>query len=124
MIILSDGTLFVTKIDDKKYVGKDIVYISVWKKNDKHMIYNLAYLDGKTKFTYVKRFPALSLIIDKKYNIAGKNEGSKILYLTANPNSESEIVQVFLHFSSKVRNKAFEYDYSGCEDFKRGGIQN
>ncbi len=112
LIMLSDGTLFVTKVDDKKYVGKDIVYISVWKKNDKHMIYNLAYLDGKTKFTYVKRFPALSLIIDKKYNIAGKNEESKILYLTANPNSESETVQVFLHFSSKVRNKAFEYDYS------------
>jgi len=112
IIILSDGTLFVTKIDDKKYVGKDIIYASVWKKNDKHMIYNVAYIHGKSKFTYVKRFAALSLIIDKKYNIAGNCEGSKIIYLTANPNSESEVVQVFLHFSSKVKNKAFEYDYS------------
>ena len=112
IIILSDGTLFVTKIDDKKYVGKNIIYASVWKKNDKHMIYNVAYVHGKSKFTYVKRFAALSLIIDKKYNIAGGCEGSKIVYLTANPNSESEVVQVFLHFSSKVKNKAFEYDYS------------
>ena len=112
IIILSDGTMFVTKIDDKKYVGKDIIYASIWKKNDKHMIYNVAYIHGKSKFTYVKRFAALSLIIDKKYNIAGGCEGSKIIYLTANPNSESEIVQVFLHFSSKVKNKAFEYDYS------------
>jgi len=112
IIILSDGTMFVTKIDDKKYVGKNILYASVWKKNDKHMIYNLAYIDSKNKFTYVKRFAAISLIVDKKYNIAGNNQGSKILYLTANPNSESEIVQVFLHFSSKVRTKAFEYDYS------------
>tara|TARA_Y100001970_G_scaffold124890_2_gene154655 strand:+ start:16569 stop:19118 length:2550 start_codon:yes stop_codon:yes gene_type:complete len=112
IVILSDGTLVVTKIADKKYIGKDIIYANVWKKNDKHMIYNIAYIDNDLKVTYVKRFPVTSIILDKVYNVAGKNKNSRIIYLTANPNSESEIVQVYLHYTSKTRNKAFDYDYS------------
>ena len=112
VIILSDGTLIVTKIADKKYIGKDVIYVNVWKKNDKHMIYNIAYIDTDLKVTYVKRFSVTSIILDKIYNVAGSNKNSKIIYLTANPNSESEIVQVYLHYTSKARNKAFDYDYS------------
>ncbi len=112
IVILSDGTLLVTKISDKKYVGKDIIYTNVWKKNDKHMVYNIAYIDGISKFTYVKRFSVTSSIIDRTYHIAGNNKDSKIIYFTANPNSESEIVQIYLHYKSKARNKAFDYDYS------------
>ena len=112
IIILSDGTLIVTKVSNKKYIGKDIIYANVWKKNDKHMIYNIAYIDGISKFTYVKRFSVTSIIIDKIYNISGGNTDSNIIYFTANPNSESEVVQIYLHYKSKTRNKAFEYDYS------------
>ena len=112
IVFLSDGTLMVTKVSDKKYVGKDIIYANVWKKNDKHMIYNIAYIDGLTRYTYVKRFPVTSMIIDKVYNVSGANKNSKIIYFTANPNSESEIVQVYLHYTSRARNKAFDYDYS------------
>ena len=112
IIILSDGTLMVTKISDKKYVGKDIIYANVWKKNDKHMVYNIAYIDGASKFTYVKRFSVTSMIIDRIYKVTGLSDNSKIIYFTANPNSESEIVEVYLHYKSKARNKAFDYDYS------------
>ena len=112
IIILSNGTLIVTKVSNKKYIGKDIIYANVWKKNDKHMIYNIAYIDGISKFTYVKRFSVTSIIIDKVYNISGGNKDSSIIYFTANPNSESEVVQIYLHYKSKTRNKAFEYDYS------------
>ena len=70
IVFLDDGTLMITKIADKKYVGKNIIYTNVWKKNDRHMIYNVAYLDGKTGYTFVKRFPVTSMIIDKTYNIA------------------------------------------------------
>ena len=112
IVILSDGTLVITKISDKKYIGKDILYVNVWKKSDKHMIYNIAYIDGKSRFTYVKRFSVTSIIIDKIYNIAGNNKGNRIIYFTANPNSESEVVQIYLHYKSKARNKTFDYNYS------------
>lgn len=112
IVFLDDGTLMITKIADKKYVGKNIIYANVWKKNDRHMIYNIAYLDGKTGYTFVKRFPVTSMIIDKIYNIAGSNPNSKILYFTSNPNSESEVIHVYLHHKSRIRNKAFDYDYS------------
>jgi len=124
IVVLKDGTLIVTKIDDKKYVGKDILYANVWKKNDKHMIYNLAYINAKNKYTYVKRFAATSVIIDKPYNITGKNSGNKILYFTANPNSEAEIVSISLHFSTKARTKSFDYDYSDLAIKGRDAIGN
>ena len=101
IVILADGTLMVTKISDKKYVGKDIIYTNVWKKNDKHMVYNIAYIDGISKFAYVKRFSVTSSIIDRVYHIAGSNENSEIIYFTANPNSESEIVSIYLSFVEK-----------------------
>ena len=65
IIILKDGTLIVTKTEDKKYIGKNIIYVNVWKKNDKHMIYNIAYVNNDSKCSYVKRFAALSMVIDK-----------------------------------------------------------
>ena len=101
IVILSDGTLMITKISDKKYIGKNIIYANVWKKNDKHMIYNIAYIDGISKFTYVKRFSVTSLIKDRFYFATQGNDNSKILYFTANPNSESEIVSIHFHSNSK-----------------------
>ena len=112
IIILNDGTLIVTKTEDKKYIGKNIIYVNVWKKNDKHMIYNIAYVNNDSKCSYVKRFAALSMVIDKPYSITGNSDKSTLLYLSANPNSESEIVNVFLHHASKTRNRSFEYNYS------------
>ena len=112
IIFLEDGRYIVTQIDHKKYIGKNIIHASVWKKNDKYMIYNLVYKDGLSKISYVKRFSIISLIKDRFYNITQGNENSKVLYFTENPNSESEVVNIYLHIKSKAKNKNFDYDFS------------
>ena len=112
IIFLDDGRYLVTKVDDKKYIGKNIIHASVWKKNDNYMIYNVVYKDGISKISYVKRFSITSLIKDRFYNLTQGNENTKILYFTANPNSESEVVNINLHSKSKAKNKNLEYDFS------------
>jgi len=124
IVVLRDGTLIVTKVEDKKYIGKNIIYANVWKKNDKHMIYNIAYINKKNKYTYVKRFAATSIILNKVYNITGGSFDNNILYFTANPNSEAEIVAISLHFSSKARSKSFDYDYSDLNIKGRDAVGN
>ena len=111
IVFLEDGRYMVTKVSDKKYIGKNIKYIAIWKKNDNHMIYNSVYKDGKTNISFVKRFSIPSLIRDRFYNISQGTDKSKIVYFTANPNSESEIVNIFLNSKSKAKNKVFEYDF-------------
>ena len=111
IIFKEDGKFIITQIDSKKYVGKNIIHIDVWRKNNPHMVYNVAYKDGKTKFTYVKRFSVLTAIANKEYDLTQGTDKSKILYFTANPNSESEIVNIFLHHSSSARKKEFIYNF-------------
>jgi len=110
IIFLQDGTYVITQVCDKKYIGKNIIHVSIWKKNDSHMIYNLIYKDLTNNISYLKRFSVTSIVRDKKYNIS-KNI-NEILYFTANPNSESEIVSIYLHHKTKAKNKLFEYDFS------------
>jgi len=112
IVFLEDGKYLVTQIDDKKYIGKNIIHLDIWKKNDNHMIYNLVYKDGDSKISYVKRFPVISIIKDKVYDVTQGQKNSKILYLTANPNSESEIINISLDSRVRARNKLFEYDFS------------
>ena len=111
IVFLDDGTYLVTQVEEKKYIGKNIIYAAIWKKNDNHMVYNVAYEDGATNFTYIKRFAVTSLIKDKIYNLTRGSENSKVLYFTANPNSESETINIFLHSKSKAKNKSLEYDF-------------
>ena len=110
IIFLKNGSYLITKVEDKKYVGENILHVGLWKKNDIHMIYNLAYKDLVLGTSYVKRFSVTKIVKDKIYQIS-KNK-SKIIYLTANPNSESEIVDIFLHHKSKAKKKNFNYDFS------------
>jgi len=112
IVFLEDGSYLVTKVDNKKYIGKNILHIDIWKKNNKHMIYNVIYKNYETKITYIKRFAVTSVIKDKVYSLAGSSKESKVLYLTANPNSESEIVNIYLHAKAKAKSKVFEYDFS------------
>ena len=86
----------ITKIENKKYIGKDIIHAAVWKKNDKHMVYNVVYEDSITGYSFVKRFAATGLIKDKFYDLTKGNENSKVLYFTHNANSESEEINIFL----------------------------
>lgn len=107
-----DGKFRVTKIADKTFVGKDIIYAGVYNKNDEHMVYNAIYADGKTGIALAKRFSVSSITRDKEYDITKGNKNSKVHYLTANPNSESEVVSITLAPTAPARNKVFDYDFA------------
>lgn len=109
------GICVVTKIQEKVFVGKDIIYAGVFKKNDERMVYNLAYVDGKTGITYAKRFQVLSVTRDREYDLTKGSKGSKVHYFTANPNGEAEVVTVSLTQASKARNKVFDFDFAELE---------
>lgn len=107
-----DGKFRVTKIADKTFVGKDIIYAGVYNKNDEHMVYNVIYADGKTGISMAKRFSVSSVTRDKEYDITKGNKGSKVHYFTANPNSESEVVTITLTPTATARNKVLDYDFA------------
>ena len=107
-----DGTYLVTKVGEKKFIGKNIIYAGLWKKNDRHMVYNVVYLNKDDKKTYIKRFSIESILKDKEYPISKNVINGKILYITGNPNSESETIKINLHFKSTAKKKEFEYDFN------------
>ena len=112
IVFLNDGKFRVVKVADKVFVGKDILYVSVFRKNDDRMVYNMAYSDGKSGITYVKRFQAGGITRDKEYDLTQGNKGSKVTHFTANPNGEAEIVAVQLTQSAAARIKLFDFDFS------------
>jgi topoisomerase-4 subunit A len=112
IIFRSDGVMMITKVDSKKFVGKDIVHVGVWKKGDKRTIYNMIYQDGTKGSAFVKRFPVNSITRDKEYDLTAGNKGSKLLYFTANPNGEAEVVQVLLRPRANLRKAKFDYDFA------------
>lgn len=112
IVFRKDGKFSVVRIADKVFVGKDLIYANVWKKNDERTTYNLAYLDGKTGKTYVKRFNVTGITRDKEYDLTTGYANSKILYFSAHPNGESETVSVTLSPNCTARNKQFEFDFA------------
>src|SRR6185503_5651567 len=112
IVFRKDGKMIVTRISEKSFVGKDIIHAAVWKKNDDRMIYNLIYIDGKSGISRAKRFAVTGITRDKEYDLTLGTSNSKILYLSANPNSESEIVSVALSPLATARVKVFDYDFS------------
>ena len=118
------GKMMVTRLGDKKFVGKDIIHIAVWQKNDERTAYNVAYYDGGSKRAFVKRFNVTGITRDKEYDITQGSAGSKVLYYTANSNSEAEIVKVQLHPNSNARIKEFDFDFSTLDIKGRGAVGN
>ena len=112
IIFRKDGKMTVSKVQDKSFVGKDILHVDVFRKNDERKIYNMIYLDGKTKTSYSKRFAVLGITRDKEYDLTQGNAGSKILYFTSNPNSEAEVVNITLSPLSHARKLSFDYDFA------------
>lgn len=110
-----DGKFTVVRIQDKTFVGKDIIYAGVFKKNDERMVYNTVYLDGKSGRSMVKRFQVLGITRDKEYDVTKGDKGSKVLYFTPNPNGEAEVVTVFLTSGSKAKKKVLDFDFSTIE---------
>lgn len=124
IVIRADGTMVVSKVSDKAFVGKDILHINVFRKNDERTIYNLVYQDGKMGPYYVKRFAVSGVIRDKVYDLTRGTKGSKILYLSANPNGESELLHVFLKPRPKLKKTAFEFDFGTLAIKGRGAGGN
>ncbi|HKK40686.1 MAG TPA: DNA gyrase/topoisomerase IV subunit A [Cryomorphaceae bacterium] len=124
IVFRNDGTMMVTKVDSKKFVGKDIKHVGVWKKGDKRTIYNMVYQDGAKGSAFVKRFPVNSITRDKEYDLTAGNKGSKLLYFTANPNGEAEVIQVFLRPKANLRKPKFDYDFADLAIKGRGAKGN
>jgi len=122
--IRKDGKAIVSRIAEKVFMGKDILYAGVWKKGDERMVYNILYSDGKTGKSFVKRCTIPAIIRDKEYDLAQGNPNSKIHYLSANPNGEAEVVQVKLTAASTARKKIFDFDFSELEVKGRGARGN
>jgi len=112
IIFHKDGRYMVTKVADKLFVGKDVIYVNVFRKNDKRTIYNVAYKDGKTGNSYVKRFNVTSMTRDKEYLVTKGTKGSKVLYFTANPNGEAELIKASLKPKPNVKKLVVEYDFA------------
>src|SRR5690606_26518811 len=124
IIFREDGKMMVTKIANKTFVGKGIIYAGVWKKGDKRTIYNMIYQDGKTGPSYMKRFDVTSITRDKEYDLTKGTNGSKVLWFTANPNGEAETVLVKLRPKANVRKLKFEIDFSELAIKGRGANGN
>jgi topoisomerase-4 subunit A len=112
IVFLRNGSMVVSKVDEKKFVGKDIIHIAVFDKNDKRTIYNLIYRDGKSGPSYIKRFNVSGITRDKVYELTQGKAGSQILYFSANPNGEAEVVTILLRQLSNIKKLKFEIDFA------------
>lgn len=113
IIFFKDGKYKVVKVADKAYVGKDIIHVAVYLKNDQRTIYNVVYRDGRGGAYYIKRFAVSSVTRDKEYDLTKGAPNSKIVYFTANPNGEAETIKVTLRPTTRrIKNLSFEKDFS------------
>lgn len=119
-----DGKYVITKIQEKVFVGKDIIYCSVFRKNDERKIYNVVYVDGKSGTSYAKRFFVTGITRDKEYDITMGHPKSKVLYFTANDNGEAESVLVNLTANSTAKKKQLDWDFSTLAIKNRNSMGN
>jgi topoisomerase-4 subunit A len=112
IVIRRDGKYLITKVSDKQFVGKDIEYAGVFKKNDERTIYNIIYRDGPAGAVYFKRCAITGLMRDKEYNLTKGENGSRILYMSVNPNGEAEMVNIKLKPRPRLKNLTLEVNFS------------
>ena len=124
IVFRNDGKMTVTKVAPKTFVGKGVIHIAIFKKNDTRTIYNLIYRDGKQGNTYRKRFPVKSITRDKEYDLTVGNKGSKVLHFSANPNGEAEVVTVILKSQAKTKKLKFDTDFADLAIKGRGSRGN
>ena len=124
IVFFKDGKYKVVKVSEKMFVGKGILYASIFKKNDKRTIYNVVYRDGKTGSFYIKRFPVTGVTRDKEYDLTKGKPGSRIAYFSANPNGEAETIKVILKPKPRLRILQFEKDFSDIDIKGRSAMGN
>ncbi len=109
IVFRRDGKMMVTKVADKVFVGKDIIHVDVFRKNDERMTYNMIYVDGKSGVSYAKRFNVTGITRDKEYDLTKGEKNSKVIYFTANANGEAEVITISLSPNTTARIKNFDY---------------
>ena len=124
IIFRRDGSMLVTKVADKKFIGKDILHVGVWKKNDDRTIYHLIYQDGPKGAYFMKRFAVTGITRDKEYDLTNGTANSKVEYFTANPDGAAEVVQIVLRPRPNLRKNKFDVDFSKLSVKGRGSKGN
>ena len=112
ILFYRDGKYKVIRVADKVFVGKGVIHVQVFKKNDKRTIYNVVYRDGKAGAAYIKRFFVPTMTVGKEYDLTQGTPGSRVLYFTANPNGEAEVIKVTLEANPKLKKIFIERDFS------------
>ena len=118
------GVMKVVKVSDKTFIGKDILHVAVFQKNDERTTYNMIYVDGKSGVSFSKRFNVTGVTRDKEYDLTKGAEKSKVHYFTANPNGEAEVVKIILSPNCSARNKEFDFYFEEQDIKGRGSIGN
>ena len=112
IVFLRDGSMMVTKVDAKTFIGKDIIHVSIFDKSDKRTIYNMIYRDGKSGPSYIKRFNVTAVTRDKIYDLTNGTKGSQILHFTHNANGEAEVITIILRQVGTIKKLKFDIDFA------------
>ncbi len=112
IVFKEDGSMIVTKVDSKTFVGKNIIHAAVFKKKDKRTVYNMIYQDGARGPSYMKRFSITSITRDKDYDLTNGTKNSKVLYFSANPNGEAEIITILLRAVGSIKKLKWDIDFA------------
>jgi len=124
IVFLKSGKYIVSKISEKQFVGKEIIHLDVFLKNDERTIYNAVYKNGKNGAVYVKRFAVTGVTRDKEYDLTQAKEGSQVLWFTANSNGEAEVLKIFLKPRPKLKKIIFEFEFANLAIKGRGSMGN
>ena len=124
IVFTQDGKMMVTKVGAKTFIGKDIIHVAVFKKKDTRTIYNMIYRDGARGASYVKRFSVTSITRDKAYELTKGTKSTKVIYFTANPNGEAELVTVLLRQTGSIKKLKFDLDFTDMIVKGRGSRGN
>lgn len=112
IVFTQEGKMMITKVDSKTFVGKDIVHVEVFDKTDNRTVYNMIYRDGSKGASYIKRFSVTSTTRDREYDMTNGSKGSSMLYFSANPNGEAEVVTVFLRQVGSIKKLKWDIDFA------------
>ena len=124
IVFTKQGIMKVVKVADKAYIGKDILHVGIFRKNDERTTYNMIYSDGKSGVSFAKRFNVTGVTREKEYDLTKGEEKSKVHYLSVNPNGEAELVRINLSPNCSARNKEVDFHFEQLEIKGRSSIGN
>ncbi|HEY2583295.1 MAG TPA: DNA gyrase/topoisomerase IV subunit A, partial [Mucilaginibacter sp.] len=124
IVFRADGRCLITKVQDKVFVGKEVIHAAVFKKNDDRTVYNMIYKDGESGVSLIKRFSVVGVTRDKEYDLTKGTKGTRVLYFTANPNGEAEVVNIQLKPQARLKKVQFDEDFATLAIKGRGSMGN